>query len=206
MHKYAIRRSHWLENVKFLLLHKLYKAWIMRKLSMDELQRISPQEFKNQEKTPLTLVLDNIRSLSNVGSVFRTSDAFLVKEIILCGITATPPHKEIQKTALGATESVEWRYEKNTKEAVEQLQREGVKVFAIEQADNKEWLQNFHIEAQQEIAIVLGNEVKGVDDEVMLQVDGCIEIPQYGTKHSLNISIAAGIVIWELFQKLRPKT
>ena len=173
----------------------------MRKLSMDELQRISAEEFKKENKTPLTLILDNIRSLSNVGSVFRTADAFLIKEIILCGITATPPHKEIQKTALGATESVAWRYVEDSVEAVVELQKQGVKVYAIEQADQKIWLQDFTWEAEQELAVVLGNEVKGVRDEVLEVVDACIEIPQFGTKHSLNISIAAGIVIWELFRK-----
>lgn len=174
----------------------------MRKLSMEELNRITTEEFKIRKKTPLIIVLDNIRSLSNVGSIFRTADAFLVKEIILCGITATPPHKEIQKTALGATDSVSWRYINNSFEAVEQLKANGTAVFAVEQTDQKIWLQDFQPGEFTEVALVFGNEVKGVSDDIMEMVDGCIEIPQYGTKHSLNISIAAGILIWEVYKKI----
>lgn len=175
----------------------------MKKLSMDELNRLMPEEFKNTPKTPLTIVLDNIRSLSNVGSIFRTADAFLVKEIILCGITATPPHKEIQKTALGATETVAWRYFTNPVEAVNELKSKGVAVFAVEQTDQKIWAQDFNPNEFTEVALVLGNEVKGVSDDVMEIVDGSIEIPQFGTKHSLNISIAAGIMIWEVYRKMK---
>ena len=175
----------------------------MRKLKNSELNRLNVSEFKQAEKLPLTIIMDNIRSLNNVGSVFRTGDAFLVKEIILCGITATPPHKEIRKTALGATESVNWRYVKKTTEAVKELQAAGVKVFAVEQTDDKIRADKLQITKGEEIALVFGNEVKGVDDEVIKLVDASIEIPQYGTKHSLNISISAGIMIWEVFKKMK---
>ncbi|MBN2746367.1 MAG: RNA methyltransferase [Bacteroidales bacterium] len=174
----------------------------MRKLSMEELNRLSTDDFKLTSKTPLTIVLDNIRSLSNVGSIFRTADAFLVEEIILCGITATPPHKEIQKTALGATESVKWSYQTSTEEAVKALINKGIKVFAVEQTNEKIWLQDFKVDNSIPLALIFGNEVKGVGDEVLALVDGSIEIPQFGSKHSLNISIAAGILIWEVYRKL----
>jgi 23S rRNA (guanosine2251-2'-O)-methyltransferase len=177
----------------------------MKKLSMDELNRITVDEFKKQTKIPVIIVLDNIRSLSNVGSIFRTADAFLIQEILLCGITATPPHKEIQKTALGATETVDWMYYSSTFEAVNVLKNMGVQVFAVEQTDEKIWLQDFNPILNQPIALVFGNEVYGVSDDVMELVDASIEIPQFGTKHSLNISIAAGILIWELFRKLNLK-
>lgn len=177
----------------------------MKKLSMDELNRITVDEFKKQTKIPVIIVLDNIRSLSNVGSIFRTADAFLIQEILLCGITATPPHKEIQKTALGATETVDWMYYSSTVEAVSVLKNMGVQVFAVEQTDEKIWLQDFNPIPNQPIALVFGNEVYGVSDDVMELVDASIEIPQFGTKHSLNISIAAGILIWELFRKLNLK-
>ena len=175
----------------------------MRKLSNNELNRVSVEQFKNSKKIPLTIILDNIRSLSNVGSVFRTADAFIIKEIILCGITAKPPHREIHKTALGATESVDWRYFEHTIDAVKELQKDNVKVFAIEQADEAEMLDNFEFKFDQHIALILGNEVKGVQQEVVSLADSCIEIPQFGTKHSLNISITAGIVIWEVFQQFQ---
>ena len=174
----------------------------MRKLKNNELGRISVDEFKDVAKTPLIVVLDNIRSLNNVGSVFRTSDAFLIEKIYLCGITATPPNKEIHKTALGATESVEWEYVKDTLELVEKLKVEGVKVLAIEQAENSSMLHNFTPEKNQTYAVVLGNEVKGVQQEVVNASDMCIEIPQLGTKHSLNISVSCGVVLWDLFTKL----
>ena len=174
----------------------------MRKLKNSELNRIGVEEFKSTEKIQLTVILDNIRSLSNVGSVFRTSDAFLVKEIILCGITATPPHKEIQKTALGASESVEWRYEAHTVDVVKELQDKGITVWAVEQADEKIWADDFLLPPSGCLALVFGNEVKGVSDEVISQVDATIEIPQFGTKHSLNISISAGIMIWEVYKKM----
>jgi tRNA G18 (ribose-2'-O)-methylase SpoU len=177
----------------------------MRKLKNSELNRVSVTDFKALEKMPVRIILDNIRSLMNVGSVFRTSDAFLIKEIILCGITATPPHREIQKTALGATESVDWRYAEHTTDVVKQLQEEGVKVYAIEQAEDAKMLDTVEFGFHHEIAIVMGNEVKGVSDEVMALVDDCIEIPQFGTKHSLNISVTTGIVVWEIFQQFQRK-
>jgi tRNA G18 (ribose-2'-O)-methylase SpoU len=177
----------------------------MRKLKNSELNRVSVEEFKEMEKLPVRIILDNIRSLMNVGSVFRTSDAFLIKEIILCGITATPPHREIQKTALGATESVDWRYVESTADAVRELQEQDIKVYAIEQAEESKMLDHVQFNFDNEIAIVMGNEVKGVSDEVMELVDDCIELPQFGTKHSLNISVTTGILIWELFQQFQHK-
>ncbi|OIP02819.1 MAG: RNA methyltransferase [Bacteroidetes bacterium CG2_30_33_31] len=176
----------------------------MRKLENIELNRMDVDEFKKSKKIPLTIILDNIRSLSNVGSVFRTSDAFLVKEIILCGITAKPPQKEIQKTALGATDSVDWRYFESTFDAVKELQSKGTVVWAVEQAEEKLWANSFDL-PKKDLALVFGNEVKGVSEEVMSIVDDCVEIPQFGTKHSLNISISAGIMIWEIFKKLDRK-
>ncbi|MBI9032962.1 MAG: RNA methyltransferase [Bacteroidales bacterium] len=173
----------------------------MRKLKNSELSRKSVQEFKTAEKKPIVVVLDNIRSLNNIGSVFRTSDAFLVDHIYLCGITAKPPHRDIQKTALGATDSVSWTYIENTVDVVNELQKKAYKVYAIEQAENSVSLEDFEIHSDEKIALVFGNEVKGVENDVMKLVDGSIEIPQYGTKHSLNISVCAGIVIWEIFKK-----
>ncbi|MDG1529359.1 MAG: RNA methyltransferase [Polaribacter sp.] len=175
----------------------------MRKLKNSELGRISVDEFKEVVKTPLIVILDNIRSLNNVGSVFRTSDAFLIEKIYLCGITATPPNKEIHKTALGATESVEWEYVKDTFELVEKLKSEKVKVLSIEQAENSTMLNDFIPEENQKYAVVMGNEVKGVQQEVVSTSDYCIEIPQLGTKHSLNISVSCGVVLWDLFNKLK---
>jgi 23S rRNA (guanosine2251-2'-O)-methyltransferase len=174
----------------------------MRKLKITELSRITTDEFKKVDKIPLIVILDQVRSLNNIGSVFRTSDAFRVESIYLCGITATPPHAEIHKTALGAEFSVEWRYFENTVDAVKQLQSENVKVFAIEQVEKSVMLQDFEVEQGIRYAIIFGNEVKGVDQKVVDQCDGCIEIPQFGTKHSLNVSVTAGIVVWDLFQKL----
>jgi tRNA G18 (ribose-2'-O)-methylase SpoU len=188
---------------EFLISHSESKVKFMRKLKNSELGRMDVDDFKKAEKIPLTVILDNIRSLSNVGSVFRTSDAFLVKEIVLCGITATPPHKEIRKTALGAEESVDWRYVENTVDVVKELRNKGVKVYAVEQTDEKIWVHDFTVPQGQEVALVFGNEVKGVSDQVIQNVDGCIEIRQYGTKHSLNISITAGIMIWEVFKKVK---
>ena len=169
---------------------------------MDELGRISVEEFKESDKIPLVVVLDNIRSLNNIGSVFRTADAFRVAKIMLCGITATPPHRDIHKTALGAENSVEWKYYESTTDCINELRTEGYKVYAVEQADESISLNNFEIKENDKIAVVVGNEVDGVDDEVIDLADGCIEIPQYGTKHSLNVSIATGIVIWDVFTKL----
>lgn len=175
----------------------------MRKLTNDELKRLQIEEFKRAEKTPLTIILDNVRSLNNIGSIFRTSDAFLIDKIYLCGITATPPNKEIHKTALGATESVDWEYAENTIKVVEKLQSEGVLVIAIEQAENATKLDDFQTNINQKYAIIFGNEVKGVEQEVVSLCDDVIEIPQYGTKHSLNVSVSAGIVVWELWRKLK---
>ncbi len=174
----------------------------MRKLKNNELGRITVDEFKETEKTPIIVVLDNIRSLNNVGSVFRTSDAFLIEKIYLCGITATPPNKEIHKTALGATESVAWEHVENTIDLVKKLQKDNVKILAIEQAENSTMLNKFTPASDQKYAIVMGNEVKGVQQEVVSAADFCIEIPQLGTKHSLNISVSCGVVLWDLFNKI----
>ncbi|MDK2978073.1 MAG: hypothetical protein PWP52_787 [Bacteroidales bacterium] len=175
----------------------------MRKLKNSELQRLNIEEFKNAPKTPIIVILDNIRSLNNIGSVFRTSDAFLIEKIILCGITAKPPHKDIQKTALGATESVDWEYIEEISEAIKSLKKSGFTIVSIEQTENAVELQNITIEAKKKYAIIFGNEVKGVQQEVVNQSDYCIEIPQFGTKHSFNISVSAGIVLWEFFKKLK---
>ncbi len=174
----------------------------MRKLKNNELGRITVDAFKTVEKTPIIVILDNIRSLNNIGSVFRTSDAFLIEKIYLCGICATPPNKDIHKTALGATESVAWEYAEDTLILVEKLKEENVKVLAIEQAENSTKLNTFFPNKNQKYAIVMGNEVKGVQQEVVNASDLCIEIPQLGTKHSLNISVTTGVVIWDLFSKL----
>lgn len=174
----------------------------MRKLENSELERKSIDAFKESEKTPLILVLDDIRSLHNIGSVFRTADAFLIEKIYLCGITATPPNKEIHKTALGATETVAWEHHENVLEVIENLKKENVTTLAIEQVESAIFLQNFTVEKNQKYALVFGNEVFGVSQEAVSLCDGCIEIPQLGTKHSLNISVSAGIVVWDLFQKL----
>ena len=174
----------------------------MRKLSITELHRITAEEFKQVEKMPLVVVLDNIRSLHNIGSVFRTSDAFRVECIYLCGITATPPHAEIHKTALGAEFTVDWKYVNNAVEAVNNLRDEGYTVYSVDQAEGSIMLNELQLEKGKKYAVVLGNEVKGVQQEVIDCSNGCIEIPQYGTKHSLNVSVTAGIVIWDLFKQL----
>ncbi|MFD2941488.1 RNA methyltransferase [Flavobacterium notoginsengisoli] len=174
----------------------------MRKLENSELDRKSIEDFKKSEKTPLILVLDDIRSLHNIGSVFRTADAFLIEKIILCGITATPPNKEIHKTALGATETVAWEHHENVLEVIENLKKENVLTMAIEQVESSVFLQDFKIKKDQKYALVFGNEVYGVAQEAVAICDGCIEIPQLGTKHSLNIAVSAGIVVWDLFQKI----
>ncbi len=175
----------------------------MRKLANAELNRLTVDDFKKAPKTPLIVILDNIRSLNNIGSVFRSSDAFLIEKIYLCGITATPPHKDIQKTALGATDSVAWEYKDQTLELVQELQNKGTKVLAIEQAEHATQLHDFTPKAQEKYALVFGNEVKGVDQEVVTACDGVLEIPQFGTKHSLNISVSAGLVIWDFWSKLQ---
>jgi len=175
----------------------------MKKLILDDLNRINVEEFKQAEKTPIIIVLDDIRSLHNIGAVFRTSDAFLIEKIYLCGITATPPNKEIHKTALGATDTVAWEYAKNVVEVVEKLKAENVDVYSVEQVENSIMLNDFSVSENVKYALVFGNEVKGVSQEVVYLSKGVIEIPQLGTKHSLNISVSAGIVIWDLFQKLQ---
>lgn len=174
-----------------------------RKLKNEELPRLSESEFKKVEKLPLIVILDNIRSLNNIGSVFRTADAFLIKKIYLCGITAQPPHKDIHKTALGATETVDWEYAENTLDVVQRLKSENVKVLAIEQAEKAVMLDTFTPKPSQKYAVVFGNEVKGVAQEVVDASDAVIEIPQYGTKHSLNIAVSAGVVVWDLFSKMK---
>ena len=174
----------------------------MRKLENNELKRMSIDDFKNASKTPLIIILDDIRSLNNIGSVFRTSDAFLIEKIFLCGITAMPPNKEINKTALGATETVTWEHYENVLEVIENLKFEGTKVFAIEQVESSIFLQDFEIEKNQKYALVFGNEVYGVSQKAVEICDGTIEIPQLGTKHSLNIAVSAGIVIWDFFKKM----
>ncbi|MEC7263560.1 MAG: RNA methyltransferase [Bacteroidota bacterium] len=174
-----------------------------RKLENSELERLDVAGFKEAEKTPIIVILDNIRSLNNIGSVFRTADAFLVQKIYLCGITATPPHKDIRKTALGATESVDWEYRKDTLELVEELKSNQIKVISVEQAENAIMLNAFQVKPTETIALIFGNEVKGVSQEVVSASDAVLEIPQLGTKHSLNISVSAGVVVWDLWSKLQ---
>src|SRR5690606_1624577 len=174
----------------------------MQKLSMDELKRPSVEAFKTQTKLPITLVLDNVRSMHNVGSAFRTADAFAIEQVILCGITGTPPHREIQKTALAATQPVAWPHVTDTTMAVRQLRDAGYRVVAVEQAAGSCALHQFAPATTEKYALVFGNEVHGVSDDVMAMVDNCIEIPQSGTKHSLNIAVSVGIVLWEFYAKL----
>jgi tRNA G18 (ribose-2'-O)-methylase SpoU len=174
----------------------------MRKLKLDELNRPSIEEFKKQDKLPIIVVLDNVRSLHNVGSAFRTADGFAVEALYLCGITAQPPHREIEKTALGATQSIPWKYFEHVADAVEELKAQSYQIVAIEQAENSVSLLEYQPESQQKFALFFGNEVNGVSDEVMKAVDTCLEIPQFGTKHSFNIVISTGIVLWDFFSKL----
>ena len=174
----------------------------MRKLDSSELQRKSIDEFKKSQKTPLIIILDDVRSLHNIGSVFRTADAFLIQKICLCGITASPPHKEIQKTALGATETVLWQHYENIVDCIDELKKSGVGVYAIEQTEQAVFLQNTTINSEKSYAIVFGNEVFGVSQTAISHCDGVIEIPQLGTKHSLNIAVSVGIVVWDFFKKL----
>lgn len=170
----------------------------MRKLKVTEMGRMSVDEYRDAEKQPLVVVLDHVRSLYNVGSVFRTSDAFRISGVCLCGITACPPHPEIHKTALGAEESVAWQHFVQTEDAVLQLREQGYRVLAVEQCEGSTLLQDFQRKPDERIAVVLGNEVKGVQQQVVDMCDGCLEIPQFGTKHSLNVSVTAGIVLWHL--------
>lgn len=179
------------------------KLVIMRKLRNPELNRLTPEAYKQAEKLPLVVVLDNIRSCNNIGSVFRTSDALLIEKVILCGITATPPNAEIHKTALDAEKTVDWEYLEKTEDAVLQLQQNGYKVYALEQVENSISLPEFQPADVEKIAIVLGNEVKGVQQSVVNLCNGSIEIPQFGTKHSFNVSVSAGIVLWDIFSKLK---
>ena len=174
----------------------------MRKLKLDELNRASVSEFKEQDKLPIVVVLDNVRSMHNVGSIFRTCDGFAVEQVCLCGITSQPPHREIEKTALGATQSINWTYYADPVQAVEQLRKDGYTIIAIEQAEDSIMLNDFEADKNKKYALVFGNEVNGVSEEVMQMIDACIEIPQFGTKHSFNIVVSAGIVLWDFFGKL----
>ncbi len=174
----------------------------MRKLKLDELNRASVSEFKSQDKLPVAIVLDSVRSMHNVGSVFRTGDGFAVEQICLCGITGQPPHREIEKTALGATQSVNWSFYQDPQEAVQELRAKGYIIIAIEQAAGSIMLNEFEPEPGKKYALIFGNEVNGVSEEVMSVIDHCIEIPQFGTKHSFNIVVSAGIVLWDFYSKL----
>lgn len=174
----------------------------MRKLKLEELNRVSVEEYKEQTKTPMVLILDSVRSALNVGSAFRTADAFALEQVFLCGITAQPPHREILKTALGATESVAWSYHKEATALAKELKQQGYQIWAVEQAEGRTWLQDFKPTDGQKIALVFGNEVTGVSNEMMDLAEGAIEIPQFGTKHSLNVSVSMGITIWEIFKSI----
>jgi len=174
----------------------------MRKLKLEELNRISVEEFKEKKKIPVVMVLDNIRSLHNVGAAFRTGDAFLLSKIYLCGITGTPPNRELHKAALGAEDSVEWEYSATTLEAISTLKQDGWKILCLEQAEDSLSLEKFMPKEDQKYAFVFGNEVFGVEDEVIAASDGCLEIPQQGTKHSFNVSVTMGIVLWDYFTKI----
>lgn len=177
----------------------------MKKLKLEELNRVDIAEFKQQEKLPIVVMLDNVRSMHNVGSIFRTCDGFSIEKIVLCGITAQPPHREIEKTALGATLAVEWEHFPNTLDAIEQFLGEGYEIIAVEQASGSTMLHTFLPVPTKKYVLIFGNEVEGVQDEVMEKIDACLEIPQFGTKHSFNIVISAGIVLWDLFAKLKLK-
>ena len=172
----------------------------MRKLKLDELGRVSADEYKVIEKHPIVVVLDNVRSMHNVGAVFRTSDAFLIEKIYLCGITATPPHKEIHKTAIGAENSVDWEYVKDSNELVLKLKEDGFQIVTIEQTEGSVLLNEFEVDSTQKYAIVMGNEVDGVQQSIIDECDTCIEIPQSGTKHSLNVSVCTGIILWKWYE------
>ena len=188
---------------KILILPKNTKMQPTKKLKLEELGRIDVETFKKTEKIPLVVVLDNVRSMHNVGAAFRTADAFLVEKIILCGITPKPPHREIHKAALGATESVDWQFYESVKEAVIDLKTLGYKVLGIEQTTNSVMITDFNIDRTKKYALILGNEVEGISDEILTDLDVCLEIPQLGTKHSLNVSVCGGIVMWEFFKGLK---
>ena len=178
----------------------------MSKLKLDDLKRATVEEFKKQDKLPVTVILDSVRSMHNVGSIFRTADGFAVEKIILCGITARPPHREIEKTALGATSSIDWLYVENIAEAILALKQDGYQIIAIEQASNSQMLNSFLPDKDQKFALIFGNEVNGISDEAMKMSDMCIEIPQFGTKHSFNIVVSAGIVLWDFYNKISSKS
>ena len=171
----------------------------MRKLKNEELDRINVEQFKKSKKLPVIIVLDNIRSLNNIGSIFRTADSFRIEKIHLCGITATPPHREIHKTALGATDSVDWEYFNNTLDSIKVLKQQNYKIVAIEQVDKSISLVNFTTESNQNLALIFGNEIKGISEDVLDYIDTCVDIPQFGTKHSFNVSVSAGIILWHLY-------
>jgi len=175
----------------------------MRKLKTNELKRLSVEQYKDTKKISVVIVLDNVRSLNNVGSAFRSSDAFLAEKIYLCGITGKPPHREINKTALGATESVEWEYVKNTMDIIKKLKKEGYTIIALEQTDESQPLQDFQPQRNKKYCFVFGNEVFGISDEVVNNADLCLEIPQFGTKHSINIAVSIGIVLWDYISKIK---
>jgi 23S rRNA (guanosine2251-2'-O)-methyltransferase len=175
----------------------------MRKLRNEELDRLSVEEMAKADKNPFVIVLDNIRSMHNVGSTFRTADAFLCEKVLLCGITAKPPHREIHKTALGATESVDWEYHEDAIEAIDNLKAEGYKIISVEQAEGSTSLEKFIFESNEKLALIFGNEVKGVSQALVEKSDEVIEIPQFGTKHSINVSVSIGVVIWDLISKSR---
>lgn len=175
----------------------------MRKLKTEELGRVGIDDFKKQEKLPLVVILDNVRSMHNIGSIFRTSDGFAIEKIYLCGITAQPPHREIEKTALGATQSIEWAYSADVCDTINELKLDGYTIIAIEQAENSTMLNNYDPNNSMKYALIFGNEVNGVSDEAMNLIDICLEIPQFGTKHSFNIVVSAGIVLWDFFAKLK---
>ncbi len=175
----------------------------MRKLSLKELNRLSNKEFKSKEKHPIVIILDNVRSALNVGSAFRTADAFALEHIFLCGITAKPPHREILKTAIGASQTVDWTYYENVLEAVKDCKAKGYEILGAEQTDKSTLLQDYKLDKEKKYAIVMGNEVKGISDEILPYLDTCLEIPQFGTKHSLNVSVATGIIVWDIFSKLK---
>jgi 23S rRNA (guanosine2251-2'-O)-methyltransferase len=178
----------------------------MRKLKTEELGRVGIEDFKKQDKLPITVILDNVRSMHNIGSIFRTSDGFAIEKIYLCGITAQPPHREIEKTALGATQSIEWVYSADISEIILELKAKNYRIIAIEQAHNSLMLNDFQPKTSEKYALIFGNEVNGVSDEAMKLIDTCIEIPQFGTKHSFNIVVSAGIVLWDFFAKLKLKS